>query len=393
MTILRPALIWLLALLSLAASGCSSWSQARRFDRWTMYVKPDDAIDLNPYYDALEPAFEAVEARLGSFEGHVRVHAWNGSVPLASNERDPVDATRGRGPEDSDDVPGIGPARVRAFHVRGSYSIFSPSGVFLGTSDVGTAVHELVHARLAEQDIEPPLWFEEGLASLWGDGVLFEGEWISDGLACWPARVLREENLTDAELEHLLSLSAQDDYSARENLLVHFVGWALAFDLSRDFPGANWRTWLVQFERAAERTSPLIEARRRLARALSTETQELWLERLSDPRPGVRLATAQATWKLHSPEAVGALLAALENETHPEVRFALAINALLGAGEVHIGPGRWRSLSRLVFPTLRDVYLPDPTERSALREFYTAMRSRADSTEDPLNLLSRYWEE
>jgi hypothetical protein len=36
-------------------------------------------------------------------------------------------------------------------------------------------VHELVHARVSEENAKLPLWFEEGLASLFGDGALYDG--------------------------------------------------------------------------------------------------------------------------------------------------------------------------------------------------------------------------
>jgi len=109
--------------------------------------------------------------------------------------------------------------------------------VYAGVAEPGTAVHELVHARLAEEDPDLPLWFEEGLACLMGDGFLDQEHWIVDGLACWPMRELREQKLGDGDLARLLALKAEDSLSARDNVLIHFVGWAVVFDLYRESNG------------------------------------------------------------------------------------------------------------------------------------------------------------
>jgi hypothetical protein len=286
---------------------------------------------------------------------------------------------------------------VRAFHVRGGSQWFSSSGVFLGAADVGTAVHELVHARLAEQDQVLPLWFEEGLASLLGDGVLFEGVWEVDGLACWPLRELREERLDDGELEHLLAIEARDDYDERENLLVHFVGWAIVFDLARELPGGSWRAWLAAFENGARLRGELAEARRRLERTLSWQTHAQWLNRLDQASPAARLATAKGIWKLFSRSAVDRLLDRLEIEEHPEVRFALALNCLLATGEMHLGQERWWRLRRLVFPVLRESQLADPREAEAASSLYAALRNWSPegraALQAAIEALARFWEE
>ena len=72
------------ALLSLAvgATACSAWRPAARYDGWTLYRSPEEAIAVEPFEAAFAPAFDAVEARLGSFDSNVRVHAWDGSVRL-----------------------------------------------------------------------------------------------------------------------------------------------------------------------------------------------------------------------------------------------------------------------------------------------------------------------
>jgi len=379
---------------SLWGAGCATWTPVRETSAWTLFVKDGAEIDVDHFGAALDPAFAAVERSMGPFRGSVRVHAWNGDVAMTSG--------RGGllvGGEDGalEPVRDIGPARVRAFHVRGGSQLFSSSGVFLGTADVGTAVHELVHARLAELDERVPLWFEEGLASYLGDGAFFEGAWTVDGLACWPLRELREQHLGDRELEHLLSIDARDDYDARENLLVHFVGWAIVFDLRRDLPDATWRGWLEAYREGARLHGGLREARRRLDRTLSWQTHLQWLNRLDAPSPSVRLAAAKGVWKLESRSAIDRLLDRLEIEEHPEVRFALALNCMLATGEMRLGRERWWRMRRLVFPTLRDPELDATDERAAARSLYEAMNrwspeNRA-SLQAAIEHLARFWEE
>jgi hypothetical protein len=383
--------------LALCAS-CASWRPVQHYGQWTLYAKQGENVDLERFRKAVVPALEAVEERLGAFREPVHVHAWNGGAELPTDKGGVAPGAGAAGgaevvPGQLETVPGIGKARVRAFHVHGGSSLFAPTGVFLGTAEAGTAVHELVHARIAELGLELPLWFEEGVASMWGDGALFEGRWVVDGLACWPLRVLRDEPLADSELSRLLRLSARDSYSARDNLLVHFVGWAIVFDLAREMPEAGWRDWLQTFQVSASASSPLEEARTRLRRTLDEASDRQWLARLSNPDPGVRLATAKGLWKLHSTAALQALLTALKDEQHPEVRLGLAVNALLAVNETRVGRSTWRQLWNLVFPTLRDVSVADPLEQSAARDFYRGLRSRGGSTEDALDRLSRFWEE
>src|SRR5688572_2659713 len=152
------------------AASCASWRAVEVTDSWTLYARPGVPVDPAAFGVALLPAFAAIESYMGPFKSRVRVHAWDGESAEV--------ALPGHG--EVQDVPGIGPARVRAFHVRSSANPFSADGVFLATTEVGTVVHELVHARLAEESRRVPLWFEEGLASLFGDGVLFEGTWVTD---------------------------------------------------------------------------------------------------------------------------------------------------------------------------------------------------------------------
>lgn len=347
-----------------------------------MYAKRDAVVDADEYDRALGPAFDAVEQHLGPFEHPVDVHVWSG---------EDIDAASLAGLTDGelDRVPGIGPARVRAFHLRGGSNPFASSGVFLGSTDAGTAVHELVHARLSEQPGALPLWFEEGLASYLGDGALYGDRWTVDGLACWPLRELREERLSDEDLRRLLALTPQDSCDPRDNLLVHFVGWAIVFDLARENPDGSWRDWLARFQRG----DGVAEARERIARTIDDRTHVDWLDRLDDPDPAVRFAAAKGTWKLRSTTVLDRLLDRLEDEEDPDVRVAIALNALLVAGEIRLPGRQWGRMGRLVFPSLRGASPPVATEARSLARLSSAMRGRGGDTDDALEGLARYWEE
>jgi hypothetical protein len=384
------SIVFALLVLSVAPA-CTSWRAVQRSDGWTLFVKDGERVDVERFDRALAPAFAAVEEFMGPFERDVRVHAFDDggetldlTVPEAAGEN-------------LREVPGIGPARVRAFHVRGGPVLFAASGVFLGAADTGTAVHELVHARLADAREHPPLWFEEGLASFLGDGAHVGGRWHVDGLACWPLRELRDQRLDDRQLARLLDLTADDDYDARENLLVHFVGWAIVFDLARELPDAGWEVWLAHFGHGVERRGRNAEARARIERTLAEGTELAWLERLDADDPALRIAAAKGTWKLRDPHVIDLLLDRLEQEEEDEVRAALALNALLSTSGTRLGRARWNRFSSLVFPALRAVELDDARETHALRELQRAMRwwdsRRAASTQAALDVLARFWEE
>jgi hypothetical protein len=384
--------VWLALAFASISGACASWRPVHSNPAWTLYVKDGERVDVDRFGRALEPAFAAVEARMGTFARRVRVHAWDEA------DRDGASSPpEGPGPGDLQVIPGIGPARVRAYHVKSNALLFQSSGVFLGTSDVGTAVHELVHARLAEVPVRLPLWFEEGLASLYGDGAYFEGRWVFDGLACWPLRELREMRLGDAELARLLELTASDDYDSRENLLVHFVGWAIVYDIAREAPDESWQEWLERFGRDARGRGALAAARERLERTLGEGTESAWLERLGSEDPGTRFAAAKGLWKLRSTLVIDLLLDALERETHDSVRVAFALNILLATSETRLGRTRWNRVAGVVFPTLREPRLGDERESEAARELYRSMRrwdSRRDrSSQDALADLARFWEE
>lgn len=381
------------ALAAFVLAGCASWTPIHSTRDWTLLVKDGAPVDVARFERVLEPAFDVVELQMGPFERPVPVHAWDSGNP----EEAPAALASNPGSTDLREVPGIGPARVRAFHVRGGSSLFSESGIYIGSAEVGTAVHELVHARLAEHERSTPLWFEEGLATFLGDGFLFEGRWVVDGLAYWPMRELRNLRIDDLELAHVLRITARDDYDARENLLVHFVGWAIVFDLARLDPDGSWEDWMAAYQVGVGCHGELGEARLRLDRTLSWNTHREWLVRLHDPDPGVRIAAAKGVWKLRSLSGVDALLDALEDEEHPEVRFALAVNAMLSTGELRLGRERWWRMRREVFPSVRENQLADPDERAAGRQLYDSMRSwgseRRERARRAIERLSRFWEE
>ncbi|MBM3989777.1 MAG: hypothetical protein FJ298_02090 [Planctomycetes bacterium] len=369
--------------------GCAGWTPVLRDDSWTLFVRDGESVDIARFGEALEPAIAAVEERMGAFSRPVRVHA----LDPQSRDCAPRD---GPATGELQMVPDIGPARVRAYHVRSGIFSLEPSGVFLATSDAATAVHELVHARIADLGLRLPLWFEEGLASYWGDGVAHGGRWHGDGLACWPLRELRDLEASDAELERWMKLEANDDYDSRDNLVAHFLGWAIVFDLAREHPDEGWRAWYERFEREARERGPIAAARARLERTLDRETERRWLDRLGFEDPGARMALAKGLWKLRSPEVVDRMLDALERELDPQVRVTLALNVLLASGETRLGRTRWNRVGNVALPALREGQLTDPREQEALGALYDSMRrwdSRGTRSRDALDLLSRLWEE
>ncbi len=378
------------ALLLLLAASCTSWRPAEEYEGWTLYVQSGESVSIEEFHGAVQPAFEAVEGLLGPFSDPVRVHAWDGGVQMDAGNHGHITSDAD---EAIEEVPGIGPARVRAFHTRGSGGLFDLSGVFVGTADTGTAVHELVHAHLAEAGERLPLWFEEGFAMILGDGTMREGRWIVDGLACWPWRELRLADLSEEEVAKLLTLRSGEPHSVRDNVLVHFLGWAVVFDLYRELGVLDWRRLLERFQAASD---PVAEARRRLRRTLDEATPVGWLEeRLESEDVAVRLAAARGTWKLHSLEVLWLTLAAIPGETDIEVRASLAVNALAAAGQVEHGRRTQRRLWRTLLPVLREAELPGPGETSALRTLYRAYRfgSERYDTQAALERLERFWEE
>jgi hypothetical protein len=370
-----------------ALAGCATWKPAVRGEPWTLYAKRELADgEGEEYRRAIEPAWEAVSELLGPFEKRVALYVWEGGAADATSSAQLDEQVGGVIQE----VPGIGPARVRAFHARTSGLFGARSGIYLGAAETGTIAHELVHARIAEESLALPLWLEEGLANIAGDGY-FDGErWVVDGLSCWPVRELTEARISDQELAALLALSSDDTSDVRANVLAHFVGWAIVFDLYRERGEFAWREWVERYRRGI----PPGEARERMQRSLTPQTLEQWLERLADERPEVRIATAKGLWKLRSLIAVEALLDRLEKEEEPLVRIALAINVLASAGEMRLPEDLQRRMWRHAWPVLRRAKLADPTEQRAIDQLAQSFRwSSRQSPREPLEKLKRYWAE
>lgn len=370
------------AVLGVLSAACSSWRTIEVRDGWTLYGEPGATVDAAAFAASFDPAYRAVEGVFGTFDETVRVHAIQSeesSAPMPVNDVGLVH-----------DVPGIGRARVRAYHARGD-GVFGPAtGIYADTPEPGTAVHELVHARIAEIAPELPLWLEEGLACFLGDGFLDGDHWIVDGYACWHVRELREQHLSDKELEHVLKLSAADEASVRENVLVHFVGWAIVFDLRREAGALDWKQWMSRYKRGIDAE----DARVRIQRTISAATEAEWLKRLQDPSREVRLATAKGLWKLRSRTAVTALLDAIEDEKDGEVKIALAINALAAGGDIKLGEEARDRFWPTVWPVLRRGQLKDTDEQQALRNLYLSYRRRTQvSSAQALEGLRRYWAE
>jgi hypothetical protein len=376
-----------IAALVLGLSACTSWRTVGRYEGWTLYGEPGREVDTNRFETAIGPAKSAVEEFLGPFQRSVRVHVWSGEAGPETSGADVVFDGEG-GPVQ--DVPGIGPARVRAYHARGDGIFGPPSGIFLAAAECGTAAHELVHARAAEQDLDLPLWLEEGVACLLGDGFLDGKHWVVDGLSCWPLRELQSQTISDADLGRILGLRASDRSSARENVLAHFVGWAIVFDLYRQDDGIDWAGWRLRYATGI----PLGEARERIVRTLDPATSLAWMARLRDPRREVRMATAKGVWKLRSTPIATALLEALEAEEDPEVRVGFAINLLACAGEARLPDVLTGRLWRAVWPALRRAPLEDTAERDAARDLLRSFRFRSGhSAQEPLLGLRRFWAE
>lgn len=377
-----------LAGVALLLSGCANWQYVRSGEDWSLYVKPGGNVNVQSFESLLDPAIVAVEAELGPFRMPVRVHAWDGGVQLSSGTQGKIQDGDGAGIVESE----LGTARVRAFHVR--RDSFGMGGIFLGEASPGSAVHELVHARLAELP-RVPLWFEEGLAMFYGDGELVRppgapAYWVRDGLCAWPRAMLREDRPNPAELAHILTLRSGEDHTIEENLLVHFVGWALVFDLYRQDPRGSWQDWLRTFELDPS------TAYERIDRSLDRGTLLVWLnEGLSDPEAGVRKATARGTWRGAHSASLQMLSSALRHEDDPEVRATLAINLLAAAGQGRFaGMGRWNGL-RLPLDVLEELEFGDERARAAAERLCQGFRGRgsAGTIEAAFRDLEAYWQE
>ena len=376
--------------LGLALSGCSSWQPAVEFEGWTLYVEDGSTVDPDPYSAAFEAAFVAVEDAFGPFTGDVAVHAITGSVDLHSGNSGSITGEAGA----VERIEGIGDAFVPAFHARGGRGLFDsePKGIYVTLPATGTAVHELVHARVTEMHLDLPLWFEEGVAAVMGDGIQRGESWVMDGFAFWPWVELCDDPPTDRELRRLLSISSRVDHSVRDNVLVHFIGWAIVFDCLREDGRMDWASWIAEFRSAED---PFAWARTRLDRTLEESTALEWLERVKDDSPAVRLAAACGAWKVGDEDLVDALLDQLDVEEDDEVKVCLAVNAMAALGRGRFSRGVERRLWPTVLRALRNIELSDEDEQGAARELYRSYRRWGGrrTRQSAFDRLDRYWRE
>ena len=350
----------LLATCALWAASCSTWQVEHEAPGWRLLRQRDARIDSEAWVRSLATAHSAVEDQLGSFGRTVHAHAWTATSP-------PTDTS-------ADDER-------------------SPARVYFHGADTSAAIHELVRVRLAELDSELPLWFQEGLAVYFADGVEVDGAWHLDGLACTPWTELRDIEISDSALARLLHLKATDECSAGDKRLARFLGWALVFDSARREPNRSWSEWRDTLTRAATSVSA---ARTRLTRTLDPDTVRAWMRRLNGPDPAVRLSTAKGTWRLASAGVIDLLLDALRDERDPQARVTFALNALLAANETTPGWFRWQRLRDEALPALQSATLPDANEHRALRAWCTSFADptfRPTPDERALAPLARLWRE
>jgi hypothetical protein len=377
-----------LTVLILASVGCATWRTVGSYERWSLHEGRHGNVDMAQWQAQVEPARAAVEAWMGEFQVPVQVHSLDQPIHLTDNGQELVYAA-----ETYQAVPGLHQTEVRGYHLRGNGG--SQAGViFVRDPNSPTLVHELVHARLAEDEEELPLWFEEGIASLLSDGLMIEGRWIRDGFSAWPWSELRTHRLDGIELRSILELQTTSSSSVRENVLAHLVGWALVFDLWRETHSDDWHTWQAAFDWE----HPLQDAQRRLNRVLSTDVPSEWLRaRLASHNRGVRLAALRGSWKLACPRVGTVLLNALELETDPEVRVALAINILASGKDIaSTSVGLLQAHERAKLALTRSP-LPIPSEDLAVQGLILALVDAAPGT-DPnagaaLESLRRFWDE
>ena len=374
-------------LLAFGLSGCTAWQPAAEFEGWTLYIEDGAEVDMDRYSSTFDVAFEAVEDHFGLFTDNVAVHAISGSVSLTSGNRGSI-----TGEEDAVEyVDGIGATLVPAFHAHGG-GFFEPSGIFVATPAVGTAVHELVHARVVELGLDLPLWFEEGAATILGDGIERDGRWVMDGFSFWPWLELRADPPTDDELRELLEISSKASHSVRDNVLVHFVGWAILFDCLREYDSFEWELWLAEYN---ESEDPFLWARTRLDRALEESTMLDWMLRVEEEDPATRLATARGSWKPGDERIVKLLLDQLEIEEDDEVKVCLVVNAMASMGRGDISSRVERRLWSRGLRALREVELPDKGEEEAARDLFRSYVrwGRRRSRQRSFDRLERYWSE
>ncbi|MDE0904398.1 MAG: HEAT repeat domain-containing protein [Planctomycetota bacterium] len=377
-----------LTILILATAGCATWRTVGSYEGWSLHEASPNLIQEDPWRVQVEPAKAAVEAWLGPFQNPVQIHALAGPVHLTEDGQGVVHAA-----EASQPVAGMHQTEVRGYHLQGTDP--SQAGkIFVRDPSLPTLVHELVHARLAEDQNKLPLWFEEGVACLLSDGLMFEEHWVRDGFAAWPWAELHARRPDGLELQDILDLDSMSASSVRQNVLAHLVGWALVFDLWRETRSDDWNTWYAAFDWK----HPVQDAQRRLDRVLSGPVPGEWLRaRLTSSNGGVRLAALRGAWKLASPEVGAILLGALEMEKDPEVRIALAVNLLASGTQVAADGGGLLHIHECARTALSQSSLPVLSEALAVRALLLALEDAAPGegahARGALEGLRRFWDE
>lgn len=371
-------------LLALAALGCAAWRTLAAYGSSPVFAAAPTDLTVVTEPVHLGAARAAVESWLGPFQGPVEIHLSLEPAQLSADGRKIVYGANSKSTG----------ARREGLEVRGYHlSRRGPtggSGIFLHDPRPGTLIHEMVHARLAEESEDLPLWFEEGIACLLSDGLLFGGHWVRDGFSSWPWAELRQHRPSGIELAEILELKPQSTSSVQDNLLAHFVGWALVFDLWRETQSDDWRRWQTAFNW----DHPLQDAERRLNRVLGPGTPARWLRaRLASPITSVRLAALRGTWKLESSDVMAVLLGALELERDSEVRVALAVN-ILASVEAGTPPLATRlKIHEAARKALVRSSLPDPLEALAVQELVLALDDERRDATLVLKRLRRFWDE
>lgn len=370
--------------LALAALGCAAWRTLDALESEVVLAASPTANPLADWKVHLVPSQAVVEAWLGPFQNEVQVQLMEGPMQISGDEREVLS-------------PGGAPLsgverelfKIRGYHLsHGRHS--GKSSIFVHDPRPGTLVHEMVHARMAEEVEDLPLWFTEGIACLLSDGILYEQQWVRDGFLAWPWTELRNHRPSGIELREILNLNSESASSAESILLAHFVGWALVFDLWRETRSDDWRRWQSAFDW----DHPLQDAERRLARVLMTSIPTSWMRsRLASPHSGVRLAALRGSWKLGHAGVGAVLMGALELEPDHEVRVALAVNLLASNDEV----GSTRAAILKIHKTARSALLrsslPSPDEARAVQELVLALQDETRDTAQPIEGLRRFWDE
>jgi len=105
--------------LALTSVACSPWRRVGRGSGWSLYALDAKSVEIAPYREVFAPAHRAVERHFGPFAESVRVHLWPSSPPSGAVGRN-TEVQR---------IPGIGPARIPAWHLRRGGGPIMPAGL------------------------------------------------------------------------------------------------------------------------------------------------------------------------------------------------------------------------------------------------------------------------